>query len=169
MAAEGTILLPDDHAGTSQRPCSLQCSTPTLSARGQGRHASCRPPEGRHPANTCSAQGLACERDCSACRCADENFGILLQHPDACSPEALALFQNGTCTCCLGLCRFKRCLLKPADSQHLKRQGGRPAFDVRQTLVYHAHRLLTLFAHFQLLQQQKDSEVSLCLLNWYGV
>ena len=51
--------------------------------------------------------------------------------------------------------------MKPADSQHLKRLGGRPAFDVRQTLVYHAHRLLALFAHFQLLQQQKALEVSL--------
>ena len=85
---------------------------------------------------------------------------VYLEYPAACPPELLALFREGACSCCLGLCRRKACMMKPASSLHLVHHGGRPAFDSQQELEFHRHRLAALSQKLGELLQLQQQEVS---------
>ena len=85
---------------------------------------------------------------------------VYLEYPAACPSELLALFREGACSCCLGLCRRKACMMKPTSSQHLMHQGGRPAFDPQQELEFHRHRLAALSQKLEELLHLQQQEVS---------
>ena len=85
---------------------------------------------------------------------------VYLEYPAACPPELLARFREGACSCCLGLCRRKACMKKPASSVHLVNHGGRPAFDPQQELEFHRHRLAALSQKLEELLQLQQQEVS---------
>lgn len=90
------------------------------------------------------------------CRCALK-WRRRFESSYAVTPAQLALFDQGHCPRCLGICACKRCLSKPSPAVG----GAAPAFAKHQEQQFALHTLAVLKPHIADFLAARDAEVKL--------
>lgn len=76
------------------------------------------------------------------------------------TPAQLALFDQGWCAKCLGICACKRCLTKPSPAV----AGAAPVFAKSQEEEFALHTLAVLKPHLDEFLAARDAEVQSLVL-----
>ena len=93
------------------------------------------------------------------CRCALK-WRQRFESSHAVTPAQLALFDQGWCATCLGICACKRCLTKPSPAVG----GAAPVFAKSQEEQFALHTLAVLKPHIDDFLAARDAEVQLLVL-----
>ncbi|KAL0039988.1 hypothetical protein WJX79_001647 [Trebouxia sp. C0005] len=159
-ASEYPLLTPEELASywTKLRPDGFWTRANCKRMQFNGKTAACHDCQSSHPPHRCqkdqvSSKGACCASWCSGCAL---KWRQRFESSYAVTPAQLALFDQGWCAKCLGICACKRCLTKPSPAV----AGAAPVFAKSQEEEFALHTLAVLKPHLDEFLAARDAEVA---------